>query len=172
MDYLPADAIILIDSPGRCGERGDELLGQLTSDCKLLSASGLPVMTATDYALPWAELCRRLNAFGVILGDAFAAGRYALPPKSLLNCDARQLPSYAGSVETAAEDVQHYLSLRYRVVLLSSDKHRMEVLAGMFAQRGVNCLRGEYDIERMANTLLGEYHEGKLGRLSLEMPDE
>ena len=142
VDYLPADAIILIDSPGRCGERGDELLGQLTSDCKLLSASGLPVMTATDYALPWAELCRRLNAFGVILGDAFAAGRYALPPKSLLNCDARQLPSYAGSVETAAEDVQHYLSLRYRVVLLSSDKHRMEVLAGMFAQRGVNCLRG------------------------------
>ena len=32
--------------------------------------------------------------------------------------------------------------------------------------------RGEYDIERMANTLLSEYHAGKLGRLSLETPDD
>ena len=32
--------------------------------------------------------------------------------------------------------------------------------------------RGEYDIERMANTLLSEYHDGKLGRLTLELPDE
>ena len=39
-------------------------------------------------------------------------------------------------------------------------------------KRGFLLSRGEYDIERMANTLLGEYHEGKLGRLSLETPDD
>ena len=39
-------------------------------------------------------------------------------------------------------------------------------------KRGFLVSRGEYDIERMANTLLGEYHDGKLGRLSLEAPDE
>ncbi len=38
-------------------------------------------------------------------------------------------------------------------------------------KRGFLLSRGEYDIERMANTLLGEYHDGKLGRLSLEQPD-
>ncbi len=39
-------------------------------------------------------------------------------------------------------------------------------------KRGFLVSRGEYDIERMAVTLLGEYHEGKLGRLSLETPDD
>ncbi len=37
-------------------------------------------------------------------------------------------------------------------------------------KRGFLLARGEYDTERMANTLLNEYHTGKLGRLSLEMP--
>ncbi|MBR5093627.1 MAG: ribosome biogenesis GTPase YlqF, partial [Oscillospiraceae bacterium] len=39
-------------------------------------------------------------------------------------------------------------------------------------KRGFLLSKGEYDIERMANTLLGEYHDGKLGRLSLEQPDD
>ena len=47
-----------------------------------------------------------------------------------------------------------------------------ELLEQAAKKRGFLVSRGEYDIERMANTLLGEYHEGKLGRLSLEMPDE
>ena len=37
-------------------------------------------------------------------------------------------------------------------------------------KRGMLVSRGEADIERMANTLLTEYHAGKLGRLSLESP--
>ncbi len=47
-----------------------------------------------------------------------------------------------------------------------------ELLEQAAKKRGFLVSKGEYDIERMANTLLGEYHDGKLGRLSLEMPDE
>ena len=47
-----------------------------------------------------------------------------------------------------------------------------ELLEEAAKKRGFLVSRGEYDIERMANTLLGEYHEGKLGRLSLETPDD
>ena len=47
-----------------------------------------------------------------------------------------------------------------------------ELLEQASKKRGFLVSRGEYDIERMANTLLGEYHDGKLGRLSLEAPDE
>lgn len=46
-----------------------------------------------------------------------------------------------------------------------------ELLEQAAKKRGFLVSRGEYDIERMANTLLGEYHDGKLGRLSLEAPD-
>ena len=47
-----------------------------------------------------------------------------------------------------------------------------ELLEQAAKKRGFLISRGEYDIERMANTLLKEYHEGKLGRLTLEMPDD
>ena len=47
-----------------------------------------------------------------------------------------------------------------------------ELLEEAAKKRGFLVSRGEYDLLRMANTLLGEYHDGKLGRLSLEQPDE
>ena len=47
-----------------------------------------------------------------------------------------------------------------------------ELLELAAKKRGFLVSRGEYDIERMANTLLGEYHDGKLGRISLEKPNE
>ena len=47
-----------------------------------------------------------------------------------------------------------------------------ELLEAAAKKRGFLLSKGEYDIERMANTLLKEYHEGKLGRLSLETPDD
>lgn len=47
-----------------------------------------------------------------------------------------------------------------------------ELLEQAAKKRGFLVSRGEYDIERMANTLLNEYHDGKLGRLSLELPND
>ena len=47
-----------------------------------------------------------------------------------------------------------------------------ELLEAAAKKRGFLVSRGEYDLERMANTLLGEYHDGKLGRLSLEIPND
>lgn len=47
-----------------------------------------------------------------------------------------------------------------------------ELLEEAAKKRGFLVSRGEYDINRMANTLLKEYHEGKLGRLTLEFPPE
>ncbi len=52
------------------------------------------------------------------------------------------------------------------------DMNGFELLEQAAKKRGFLVSKGEYDMERMANTLLGEYHEGKLGRLSLEAPDD
>ena len=52
------------------------------------------------------------------------------------------------------------------------DANGWELLEQAAKKRGFLVSRGEYDLERMANTLLGEYHDGKLGRLSLEIPDD
>ena len=141
-DYLPADTLIFMDSPARCREHAEEGLKQLADDCKILTEAGVPVQTANDYMLPWAELCRRLRPFGVVMGDAFTAGRYTLNPRALLNAEARQLPSYGGSMETALEDVQRFLALDYSVTLLCGDERRVEVMAELLEEAGLRPLRG------------------------------
>lgn len=60
---------------------------------------------------------------------------------------------------------------RYKIEL-DDDTNGFELLEAAAKKRGFLVSRGEYDIERMANTLLTEYHDGKLGRLTLEVPDE
>jgi ribosome biogenesis GTPase A len=52
------------------------------------------------------------------------------------------------------------------------DANGFELLEEAAKKRGFLISRGEYDIERMANTVLTEYHDGKLGRLTLELPDD
>ena len=52
------------------------------------------------------------------------------------------------------------------------DLNGFELLEQAAKKRGFLVSKGEYDIERMAKTLLKEYHEGKLGRLTLEIPDD
>lgn len=49
-------------------------------------------------------------------------------------------------------------------------KNGFELLEDAAKKRGFLVSKGEYDIERMAGVLLNEYHEGKLGRITLEAP--
>ena len=51
------------------------------------------------------------------------------------------------------------------------EKNGYELLEEAGKKRGFLLSGGEIDIERMANVLLNEYHAGKLGRLSLEVPE-
>lgn len=60
---------------------------------------------------------------------------------------------------------------RYKFVP-DPDMNGFELLEQAAKKRGFLVSRGKYDIERMANTLLGEYHDGKLGRLTLEAPPD
>ena len=61
------------------------------------------------------------------------------------------------------------LQERYKITP-SSSSDGFELLEAAALKRGFLISRGEADLNRMANTLLREYHEGKLGRLTLERP--
>lgn len=61
------------------------------------------------------------------------------------------------------------LTARYKLEP-DPEANGFELIEQAAKKRGFLISKGEYDIERMANTLLGEYHDGKLGRISLEKP--
>ena len=142
MDYFPPDALVILDAPNRCAERAGEIMEQLKEDVRLLAQGAIPVLEPEEYMLPWKDACERLGDFALVMTDAFSAGRYPLSPRSVLAADARQLPSYGGSLETALGDVKHFLEQNYRVVVLSADERRAEVLTGTLEKNGLRPLRG------------------------------
>lgn len=60
---------------------------------------------------------------------------------------------------------------RYRIEP-DPERDGYDLLTEAARKRGFLVSGGEIDVERMANTLLTEYHGGKLGRLTLEAPEE
>lgn len=60
---------------------------------------------------------------------------------------------------------------RYKISI-DNNYTGFELLEEAAKKRGYLISHGEFDTERMAATLLKEYHDGKLGRLSLERPND
>ena len=63
-------------------------------------------------------------------------------------------------------------AIAQRYGLASPDAAGWEMLEAAAKRRGFLAGRGEYDTERMAAVLLDEFRGGKLGRITLERPDE
>ncbi len=136
-DYIPRDAIIIIDRPTRCAERAREYAKALGDDVAELQRRGQLAMSTDAFFLPFETLMRRLEDWPVYMADAFTLSRVPLAPRTLVSIPAKQLPSYAGSAQAAADDVKMYLKDNYSVVVLASDERRAHVLDDFFAEHGI-----------------------------------
>ncbi len=137
LDYIPAEALVLLDQPGRCAERARDYLKQLGQDLAELGRRALVMDTAERFCLPFDELLRRLDDYPLYMAEAFTVGRCPIAPKTLTSVPAKQLPSYAGSAQAAAEDVKLYLRNNSRVVVLAGDLRRAKVLQDFFRDHGI-----------------------------------
>lgn len=148
MDYIPEDAVIVFDQPSRCADRAKGYSKQLNDDIGALNRKGMVAASPDSFLLSWDDLRRKLEDYPVYMADAFTVGRYPIEPKTLVSIPAKQLPSYAGSAQTAAEDVAAYLKQGYRVVVLAGDMRRAQVLQGFFKERNIKALLYE-KLEKM-----------------------
>lgn len=139
-DYIPEDALIIFDQPGRCGERARDYTKQLAEDIRELTRRGVLAMSPEAFYLSWEALIKRLEDFPVYMAEAFTVGRSPLPPRTITSIPAKQLPSYAGSAQAAADDVALYLKQDYRVVVLAADERRAKVLQEFFGGKDIKAL--------------------------------
>ena len=140
MDYLPAEALLVMDQPARCAERARDYQKQLQEDLRELQKRGQVALGAEAFALGWDALVRRLQDYPLYMTDAFTVGRTPLPPKTLTSIPAKQLPTYAGSAQAAADDVKAYRKQDYRVVVLAGDERRAKVLQEFFKDHDIPAL--------------------------------
>lgn len=136
-DYISPETLVFLDRPGKLGENAAAFMKQHAEDVKLLMESGVISGRLAQFYLPWEHMTGLLAEFALVMEDAFTAGRYPVEPKSIINCIVKQLPSYGGSSETAAEDVLHYTAERFSVVVLAADRRRAELLSAFLLKKGV-----------------------------------
>ena len=144
LDYLAPEAAMLIDQPARCAERAKEYTTQLREDIALLVRSGTMAARAETFYEPFADMMRRVQVWPIVLADGLQLGRSPIEVRTLVSLTAKQLPSYGGSSQTAADDIAHYQNLGYRVVVLAGDMRRARILCEFLDGHGIHAAAAEH----------------------------
>ena len=137
MDYIPENALVFFDQPGKCAERSRSFLKQAGEDLRLLIEGGTLLGRISEFYGSWEETMEKLEEFPVVMADAFTMGQYPLSPRTTMSLTAKQLPSYAGSAQAAADDVRHWMDEGYRCVVLAGDKRRAEALKEVLSEKNI-----------------------------------
>ncbi len=149
LDYIAPDALMVLSEPGKCAQRARDFLKQANEDLRLLIEGGtLPGRIARFYE-SWEMTVQRLGDWPVVMEDTFTVGKYPLAPRTTVGLSAKQLPSYAGSGQQAAEDVRHWLGEGYRCVVLAGDARRAGALTDILREKGIGKVFTDTRLEKL-----------------------
>ena len=138
--YIPEDAVVFLDQPSRCAERAREYTKRLSEDIRELGRRGLIAAQEDAFFLSFDALLHRLDDFPLYMADAFTVGRTPVAPRTLLSIPAKQLPSYAGNAQTAADDARQLLKAGCSLAILAGDARRADVLCSFLNEHNVPAL--------------------------------
>ena len=140
MDYIPEDAIVAVCDQASIRRsaiaRSDEMGMALDS----MLQGGLLAGELCDFVSTWDDFCYKLEGRTAAYFDSFGGTSYpeSCPPKVLLPMAAKQLPSYAGNMETAASDLKHYQKVEFGSLVLCGSRHRAEILQNLLRDKGIS----------------------------------
>lgn len=137
-DYLPPDAILLMAEPSRCAERAKNWAWQLSQDLQALLEGQQADGSLIAHHQDWDVICAQMADYPLCFLDAFRGSSYPLAPRTLLNLTAKQLPSYGGSISTAAGDIVHYLKEEYSVIVFAADRRKADILLEYLSDHGIH----------------------------------
>ncbi len=162
LDYLAPDALVFVSDAPRAAERVKGVLWELEQDVLPLLETGELAGAFSEVSLTEAELTEKLGAYPVVQLGALPTSRDLLAPRTLLSMNVRQLPSYGGSLETAAADMEHYTAAGSGVLVLCGNETRGKNFLRLLDERGI---RARPDFKNETPPRPGEVAVG-LGTLS------
>ena len=139
LDHAPEDAVIFFCDHGNIRRAVGQHLDSLAQELDGLLQTGSLAGELCEFSCEWDDLCRSLSGRAVVYLDAFLAAEFpdVLAPKKLLSITAKQLPSYGGSVETAAADLAYYRKQNFACLVLCGNRRRGEILQQMLREQDV-----------------------------------
>ncbi|MGI5962383.1 MAG: transcription-repair coupling factor [Lawsonibacter sp.] len=136
-DYLPQDAWVVFTECVRLADRAKSWQWQMEEDVKTLLERGELDGSCGVLGRTYSQLCAFLEHWGLIFLDSFATTSYPLPPRALVSIQAKQLPSFGASLETAVQDLQHYQHMGFSTLVLVSGEQRALDLQGLLREQKI-----------------------------------
>lgn len=137
-DYIPKKALVVLCDTPAVREAARVLNTRLEHDIEALLERGQIFGRYAQFALSFPQAVQALSD-RLICMDQFLSALPECPPKFLTEIIAKQLPSYGGSLDTAAQDIQAYLQMDYRVAVLCAGERRQRAMADALREAGVPC---------------------------------
>jgi len=140
MDYLPDDAVLILCDQGSLHRASRSRTEEMGLQLDSLLQGGMVAGKLCDYVCQWEDFCDKLSGRTVVYMDAFGGSSYPEEnrPRHLLPITAKQLPSYGGSLDTAASDLVHYQKQEYRCLVLCGTRRRAELLQEMLGSKNIS----------------------------------
>ena len=137
LEYFDAQTLVCLCDSARVMEHTKNYLWQIKEDVKALLQAGVLAGEWAHLTLSAEELWESLAQKPLFLLASLPTSRYPVPPKTLLQLNAKQLSSYGGSLETAASDMEQYLRNRFRVLVLCGSETRAKNLKRVLEERNI-----------------------------------
>ena len=140
MDYIPADATVVILDQGNLKRTARSRTEELGMQLDSLLQGGILAGELCDYTAQWEDFCHSLTGRTTVYFDSFGGTSYpeSCPPKQLYPMVAKQLPSYGGSMDTAATDLKHYQKMGFASLVLCGTRRRAEILQELLNEKGLS----------------------------------
>ncbi len=140
MDYVPSDAILVLCDQGQLHRAARSRTEEIGLQLDSLLQGGMVAGELCDYVCQWEDFCGKLSGRTIVYMDAFSGTSYPEEnrPKQLLPMTAKQLPSYGGSLDTAAADLQHYQKMEFKCLVLCGTRRRAELLQEMLSSKNIS----------------------------------
>ncbi len=140
MDYIPTDAVLVLCDQNNLHRAARSRTEEMGLQLDGLLQAGFVAGELCDYVCQWEDFCAALAGRTAVYMDAFSGGSYPEEnrPKQLLPMAAKQLPSYGGSLETAAADLAHYQKMDFRCLVLCGTRRRAELLQEMLSAKNLS----------------------------------
>ena len=140
MDYLSENTVVILCDQGNIRRRARSRTDEIGMQLDGMLQGGIVAGELCDYVCDWEAFCSDLKSRTVLYLDTFGSGSYPEenPPKQLLHMNAKQLPGYAGNMDTAASDLAHYQKQEFSCLVLCGSRHRAELMQQMLRDRNLS----------------------------------
>ena len=141
LQYIPSNSIVILCDQSALHRASKSRTEELGLQLDNMLQGGILAGELCDFIFQWEDFCEAIRGKTAVYLDSFGGTSYPQenPPKNLLPITAKQLPSYGGSLDTAAADLAHYQKMDFSCLVLCGSRRRAELLQELLNSKGLSC---------------------------------